>query len=317
MPRYQRVLISIVLFLGGLLPLLVFWFEHGGLGTPIFTEYVTMSRSQQFAQVFAGLVIKPVYMLFSLALIIGLLGQTAREIVSMFWGLTAFLVGEIFCGINFITFRHASLISEYIHSYGMVLAFGFIAYATLEILDRRLFHITNGRCAAGELCGICKRTSPLQCAARRITFLILGLAFLVSFLPLTASVSPKSYLTDLFGYPYSYARFDLYQWYEIRALPVFALASILAALIPLIRTAHDPIPQWTKIFFSAGIGALGFSILRLALGSIFADSLVWFEFWEEATEVMFISAIGFFLWQFRVTLLEKTSTLDAVLGLIG
>jgi hypothetical protein len=307
----------IVLLLGGLLPLLVYWFEHGGLGPPVFTDYVTMSRSQQFAQVFAGLVIKPLYMLFSLALIIGLLGQTAREIVSMFWGLTAFLTGEIFCGINFITFRHASLISEYIHSYGMVLAFGFIAYAFLEILDRRLFHITIGRCAAGELCGLCKRTSPLQCAARRTAFLILGLAFLVSFLPLTASASPRSYLTGLFGFPYSYARFDLYQWYETRALPVFALAAILAALLPLIRTAHDPIPKLTKVFFSAGIGALGFSILRLALGSIFADNLVWFEFWEEATELMFISAIGFFLFQFRTTLLEKTPTLDAVLGLIS
>jgi preprotein translocase subunit SecE len=228
--------------------------------------------------------------------------------------LTAFLIGEIFCGINFLTFRHASLISEYIHSYGMVLAFGFITYAFLEILDGRILHINNGRCTVGELCGICKRTSPLQCAARRSTLLVLVLTTLISFLPFLVSASPKSYVTDLFGYPYSYARFALYQWFETRALPLFALASFLVAFIPLFTSKSDPIPQMTKIFFSASIGALGFSLFRITLGSIFADDLVWFEFWEEATELMLISSIGFILWQFRTTLLEETPILDQVFG---
>jgi hypothetical protein len=91
----------------------------------------------------------------------------------------------------------------------------------------------------------------------------------------------------------------------MRALPLFALMFFTAAFIPLLNSKNDPIPRWTKILFSAGFGALGFSLFRLALASIFANDLVWFEFWEEFTELMFTSAAGFVLWQFR----EKGTTL--------
>ncbi len=317
MIRTRRILLLIVPLLGGLLPLLIYWFEKGGLVAPVFMEYKTMSRAQQLAQVFAGLIIKPTYMLLSLALITGLLGQTARDIVSMFWGLSAFLIGEIFCAVNFIIFRHASLLSEYVHSYGMVLAFGFIAYAFLEIVDRRLLHINDGRCAAGGLCGVCKRTSPRYCAARRISQLLVVLMALTSLFPLSATGSPESYITDVFGFPYSYARFGFYQWYEMRALPLLALACFVTAWMLLLQPGAGPIPNSTKILFSAGIGALGFSLFRLTLASVFTKNLVWFEFWEEATELMFISAVGFILWQFRNTLLEKTPILDSVLDYIN
>jgi hypothetical protein len=317
MNRTNRILILIIPLLGGLIPLLIYWFVKGDLGTPDFTEFKGMSSFQQLAQIVAGLMIKPTYMLLSLALIIGLLGQTAGEIVSMLWGLSAFLIGEIFCGFNFVVFQHTSLLSEYIHSYGMVLAFGLIAYAFLEIFDRRLLHINDGRCTASELCGVCKRTSPLKCAARRTSQLIVALMALVSFIPLSAAVTPENYLTDVFGFSYSYARLAFYQWYELRALPLLALAFFIASWIPLLQRGGGPIPRLAKILFSAGIGALGFSLLRLTLASVFAKDLVWFEFWEEATELMFITAIGFILWQFRNTLLEKTPILDAVLDYIN
>jgi hypothetical protein len=126
---------------------------------------------------------------------------------------------------------------------------------------------------------------------------------------LTVSPSSESYLTNLFGFPYSYARFDFYQWYETRALPLFALLFFMLALLPLLRAKGAPIPHVTKILFSAGLGALGFSLFRITLASMFANNLVWFEFWEEATELMFISAFAFMLWQFRNSLLQKTPIL--------
>ena len=46
----------------------------------------------------------------------------------------------------------------------------------------------------------------------------------------------------------------------------------------------------------------------LALNAIFVDSLVWFEFWEEATELMFVGAVAFALWRFKA-FLEKTPLL--------
>jgi hypothetical protein len=312
MTRAQRILVFVILILEGVIPVIVYSVEHGGLGIPAFGEHQTMTTAQQFAQVVAGLYIKPTYMLISLAIIILLIGQTAREITSVFWGLITFLVGEIFCAINFITYKHASIVSEYIHSYGMALAFGFFTYALLEIFDARLFHINSGACAANELCRICKRTSPLHCSARRIAMLTIAMAGIVSFLPLSVSVSPNSYLTDLFGFAYSYARFDFYQWYETRALPLLALAFFIIAFLPLLKTKGDPIPQTTKIFFSAGLGALGFSLFRVILASMFANNLVWFEFWEELTELMFITATGFMLWQFHNSLLQRTPILDLV-----
>jgi hypothetical protein len=305
MTRAQRFLIVTLLVVVGALPVIVYGIEHDGLGTPTFAETQAMSRGEQAAQVVAGLYVKPLYMLLSLALIIWLWGKTARGMAALFWGLSAFLVGEIFCAINFITYKHTSIFSEYIHSYGMAIAFGFIAYALLEIVDGRILHINHGRCAMHELCQTCKRVTPLHCAARRISMLTVTMTSMLAFLPLSASSAPKSYLTELFGFPYSYARFDLYQWYEMRALPLFALMFFTAAFIPLLNSKNDPIPRWTKILFSAGFGALGFSLFRLALASIFANDLVWFEFWEEFTELMFTSAAGFVLWQFR----EKGTTL--------
>jgi len=34
----------------------------------------------------------------------------------------------------------------------------------------------------------------------------------------------------------------------------------------------------------------------------YQDNLVWFEFWEETTELMFIGGLGFLLWSFRQAL---------------
>lgn len=305
--RIRQIAIFVIPILGGILPILVYWIKYGGLGVPTFGEYQTMTKAQQLAQVIAGVYIKPTYMLISLALIIGLWGQTSSEILLLFWGLTAFLIGEIFCAINFITFKHASIISEYVHSYGMVLAFGFFTYALLEIIDKHVLHINNGRCAAKGLCTTCQRTFPLQCAARRVAMISILMTGIVSFLPLSVSTSPQSYLTDLFGFAYSYARFDFYQWYETRALPLLSLVFFIIAFLPLLKSKAGPIPRLTKIFFSAGIGALGSSLFRIILASMFANTLIWFEFWEELTELMFTSTIGFMLWQFRHIFLQKRS----------
>jgi hypothetical protein len=209
-------------------------------------------------------------------------------------GLIAFLIGETICGVNFIVYQHASLVSEYIHSYGMVLAFGFFTYSSVEIVDQRLLRKNNRD-------GAVQRTAQL----------VLLLMALVSFFPLTANVTPESYTTRLFRFPYSYARFNFYQWYETRALPLLALTCLIVAFISLFNS-KEAAPRLAKIFFSAGVGALGFSLFRLILASVFAENLVWFEFWEEASELTLTSTIGLVLWQFRETLLEKTPLLDAL-----
>jgi hypothetical protein len=238
----------------------------------------------------------------SLALIVFLLGQRARDLTALRWGLIAFLTGETFCAINFWIFRHDSLLSEYLHSYGMALAFGLIAFALLDGLDARLLRIDtpDASCLlAGRLCETRQRHSPGGCAARRSAQLALVLAAVLAFLPLMAGLAPHAYLTRIFGFPYSYTRFELYEWYERRALPLIALVCFGLAWLPFLRRAAAPIPFASKALFCAGIGALGFSLFRLALASIFSQNLVWFEFWEETSELMFVLGCAFFVWQFR------------------
>ena len=310
----RRYLFPTLTLLIGLGPILFFvWFSGGLTPTPI-TETQAMTPLEQGAQAFAGLWIKPLYSILSLALIVLLFGQSARDLAALRWGLIAFLTGENFCAVNFWVFQHESLLSEYLHSYGMALALGLTAFAILDGLDTRLLKINQpeSRCAANALCCICQRNSPTQCTARHSAQIMVVMVAILAFIPLMAPLTPQAYEVNIYGFSYSYTRFAFYQWYENRALPFLALTCFLLAFWTLLRKDGPPILLFTKALFSAGLGALGFSFFRLALGSIFRDHLVWFEFWEETTELMYVTIIGLFLWQFK-GLLKKDGLLKRLL----
>ena len=104
----------------------------------------------------------------------------------------------------------------------------------------------------------------------------------------------------------------VYEIYERRVLPALALIAFLISYLPLLRKGDTPIPFIAKVFLCAGLGALSFSYFRLSLNAIFVNYLIWFEFWEETTELMFVGAIGFVLCKFKGTLLEKTPILEGI-----
>jgi len=310
----RRYLFPTLTLLAGLGPILLFGWLSGGLTPTPISETQTMTSLEQTAQAFAGLWIKPLYSLLSMMLIVLLFGQSARDLTALRWGLIAFLTGETFCAVNFWIFRHESLLSEYLHSYGMALAFGLTAFAILDGLDMRLLKINQpeSRCAVNELCGICQRNAPGKCTARHVAQIIVVIVAILAFIPLMAPLAPRAYQADIYGFPYSYTRFAFYEWYENRALPLLALICFSLAFLTLLRKDGMPIPLFTKALFSAGLGALGFSFFRLTLGSIFYDHLVWFEFWEETTELMYVTSVGLFLWQFRA-LVKKDGLLKHLL----
>lgn len=250
---------------------------------------------EQKAQAFAGLIIKPVYMMQSLAIILAIMGQKRPQIIAVQWGQITFLAGEIFCAINFYIFKHESILSEYLHSYGMALAFGFTTFALLEGWEMRLGNRSNSKLAreAGAI----------------IRFAIPMLAIL-TFIPLLAPLQTDAYTVSVLGFPYSYTRFNFYETYERRVLPIIALISFMIAYLFLFKKSEVPLPHIVKVFTCAGIGTLGFSFFRVALNAIFVDHLIWFEFWEEVTELMFVSAIGLVLWNFKQILLERTTILE-------
>jgi hypothetical protein len=308
------ILISILL--AGLVPILVYFLEIRGEAAGSIASLPTRNLlpHEQAAQALAGLAVKPAYMMLSLAVILALLGQKRADIAALQWGQIAFLAGEIFCAVNFYIYKHESILSEYLHSYGMALAFGFTSFALLEGLDTRLMRLSSSRsaCEALTVCGRCTRHETEGCKARAVAQFVIPVIALLSFIPLLSPLQTDAYAVSVFGFPYSYTRFDVYEIYERRVLPALAFISFAAAWLPLLRRGEPPIPFATKVFACAGLGALGFSFFRVTLNAVFVDNLVWFEFWEEATELMFVGAAAFVLWKFKATLLEKTPILETL-----
>jgi len=295
----KSILIFSLILIVGLIPISIYFLETNSLDVPSAASLPSRNLTllEQQAQAFAGLLVKPVYMMLSLIIILALIRQKRPQIIALQWGQITFLAGEVFCAINFYIFKHESILSEYLHSYGMVLAFGFTSFALLEGWEMR----------SGN------RISPrLEREARDILQFSLPMLAILTFIPLLAPLQTDAYSVSILGFPYSYTRFDFYEIYERRILPLIALIAFIVAYLPLLKKNESLIPYITKIFVCAGIGALGFAFFRITLNAIFVNNLVWFEFWEEATELMFVSAIGFVLWRYKSFLLEKTPMLENV-----
>lgn len=295
MTRLQKILLLTLILLAGLIPVTIYLMEGNSLTRDTASlPTLELTRHEQAAQALAGLVVKPIYMILSLAVIIILIGQKRPALAALMWGQVAFLAGETFCAINFYIYRHESLLSEYLHSFGMALAFGFTVFALIEWIE--LF--TNAR------------QKPIVSKETKV-FTLFALPILASLacIPLLSPLQTDAYSTSIFNFPYSYTRFNVYEVYERRVLPTFAILAFVAAFLSLLNR-QSVVSFQTKVFLCAGLGALGFSFFRIALNAIFVDSLVWFEFWEEATELMFVGTTAFALWRFR-SRFEKTPLLDS------
>lgn len=292
------ILIAILLLLAGTIPISIYFIEypHSFDVNAASLPSRSLSLLEQQAQALAGLAVKPLYMMLSLLVILALIGQKWTAILALQWGQIAFLAGEVFCAINFYVYRHESVLSEYLHSYGMAVAFAFTAFAVLEGLGMRIGN---------------RIRSWIQDEARAWMKFILPMLVVLCFIPILTTIQPESYAVTIFRFPYSYTRLDVYQFYERRILPVLALIAFVGAYLLLMRRGAT-FSFSIKMLVCAGIGALGFSFFRVALNAMFADALVWFEFWEEATELMFVGAVVFVLWRYRKILLERTPMLDLI-----
>jgi len=300
MARNQKtVLISILILSAGLIPISIYFIENPQLlDAPSAASLPSRSLSllEQQAQALAGLVIKPIYMMISLIIILALLEQRRTAIIALHWGQITFLAGEIFCAINFYIYKHESVLSEYLHSYGMALAFGFTSFALLEGWEW-LFASRNRSQFMQEAQTILKFSLPIFAA--------------LSFIPILSPLQSEVYAVSIFNFPYSYTRLDFYEVYERRMLPILAIIAFIVTYLSLLRKS-ETISFLTKVFLCAGLGALSFSFFRVALNAIFVNDMVWFEFWEEATELMFVGTIGFILWRYKSFLLDKTPILELI-----
>ena len=271
--------------------------------------YQESSLLEQWAVCFAAFGAKPLYILISFVLAITLRRLRSPDLVALRWALIYFFLGEVFCAFNYLFFNEGSFLMEYLHSFGMVLAFGYTTYAVFEGLDLRVirYSAANEGCALIGLCDACIKYKYVPCGLRRV-FKWLALSFFIlSFMPLLAHFHPVSYNTNIVGTIYNYSHSVIYQIFEIRYAPALAIHFFLAAFWVLQLSKNEPVPL-AKILFSAGMGFFGFSMFRVILLDLYVDNLVWFVCWEEFTELLYVCIVGIVLWIFRARLFKEEAS---------
>ncbi len=243
--------------------------------------------------------LKPIYMLLSLVIVAVLWKSRSADLVALRWGMIAFFLGESACAVNYFGYKETSYLWEYLHGAGMLVSFGFIAYAVLEAIDARILGLSDPkrRCAATRLCGACIKQTNVPCGLQRSFYLLIPALMVIAMMIPTADWHDNTYNTIIFRQPYNYGHLHVEQLFENWYCPAAALL-MFAVSLAILLLKRDAIES-AKIAFAAGIGPLGFGMLRMILGAAYDQNRVWFLFWEEATELLMVFGVCCLLWIFR------------------
>ena len=263
------------------------------------------SEVEDWGIAIAAYMTKFVYMTLSLLLVFALWNKKSSGFVALFWSMGFFFIGEAICFLNYVFFGDQSLLAEYLHSFGMVASIGFFAYSLFDGLDQRVFKYSdaNSKCALLGLCKSCSKYREVSCVIDRLIPVMIIALIVVSIMPLTFSpfaTYPEIGTISLF---YNYGASILHHGYEIRYCSIMAIILFSIALLTYILKQQNYITI-AKIFTAAGIGHMMFGIFRLTLRMIFIDSITWFTYWEETTELISIAFIGIVLWILRGKIFE-------------
>ncbi|UCF17849.1 MAG: hypothetical protein JSW59_10360, partial [Phycisphaerales bacterium] len=102
---------------------------------------------------------------------------------------------------------------------------------------------------------------------------------------------------------YNYSYPVIRQQFEILYCPIAAIAMLVTSLLILFLKKENPLPL-AKITFAAGMGPLGFAILRMIFTGTYSHNLMWSDFWEEITELLLVVGACVVLWIFRHRLFQ-------------
>lgn len=270
------------------------------------SAFRNFSVFEQWLVIITAFGIKPAYTLISLVVIIWLWRRQSPDLVALRWGLIAFWLGENACAVNYMVFHGYSDFWEYLHNLGMAICFSFTTYALLEGTDRRLIKYSSAkdRCAALSLCRACIKHADVPCGLRRVFTMLIPATIALAAMPLCADLKTAAYDTFILGTNVHYSETLADQLFEIRYCPYLAMLSLTASWLVLLFKRREPVPL-AKVLFAAGMGPLGFGFMRLFLAAAYRDDPVWFNAWEEITELIFTAAVAFILLVFRQSLLTK------------
>ena len=300
-----RVILATVILAGLLIPLAATPWAVDGQGAAMTVDrsaealpFHNATAVEQFLAVLSGYGFKITYSLLSLGLAVLLWRSPAPDLKALCWAMIFFFVGENCCAVNYVFFGETSHLFELLHSYGMLLCFAFTTYAVIEGLDARILRISDPeeRCGAVQLCGRCVKHADVPCGLVRVFYLVIAAMAVVSGMLLTADFHEVAYNVEIYGTPYTYANPTAYQLYEIVYCPLAALVMFTVSLAMLIRGGNL---KPAKMAFAGGCGALGFGSLRMILAGAYSRRMVYFVFWEETTELIFIVGVCCVLWIFR------------------
>ena len=270
----------------------------------------TTPPAEQFALVAAVFPLKLIYMAVALAAIVLLWGQSEIVLAALRWSMLFFLAGELFCWVNIVAFNEESVPLEFLHSWGMVACLGFLAFAAVEAVDRGLIHYSDprARCAFAGLCRGCAKTQDTPCLVLRLFKWTLPCLAVVALMPLTVQPAAVSYNTRLFSLVRNLMHPVIIQLYESRFAPVAAISLLAVAWLLLLAGGRSSFSLLlSKVFLSAGLGHLGFGLMRVTLLAYFRSDLTWFVFWEEATELVLTASVVFVVWVFQARLIRRAA----------
>jgi hypothetical protein len=298
--------LGIAVFVAGAVPALFYWFFFGQTPEASPTEMRTMNIFEQWLVIATAFGIKPLYMLISLALVVWLWRQPATDLAALRCGLIFFWLGEFACAVNYLFLGGHSNLLEFFHDYGMAAAFSFITFAVLEAIDVRVlkYSAPKERCAMLNLCRTCIKYADAPCKLHRVFAIAIPALVVVAIMPLCATLKVVSYNVTIFGSIQNYSHGLSSQLFESRYCAILAIVFLTASWLVLLFKRDDPVTP-AKILFSAAMGPLSFGLMRLFLYSAYNDNLLWFEEWEEITELLFIMATACLLWLFRHSLFDN------------
>lgn len=253
---------------------------------------VSWPLPDQTAIVLAAFVLKPVYQTISFVIIILLWKRRERDFAAVTWAMVAFLLGENACAANYLFFREHSLLMEFLHMYGMLLCFGLVVYALMEAVDKRVLHFSDRErpCALLPQCGRCYKHGAARCNLRSLFILLIPAAMVLAAVPMTGSLAHRLFEGKIFGTVALFGQPLAYQYLETRIFPAVALVLLGTALIVLLRRGEEGF-EASKRWLAAGMGPLGFSLMRFFLYWGYQDNPLWADFWEEGTEFLFIALL--------------------------
>jgi rhodanese-related sulfurtransferase len=266
---------------------------------PLRPPVVRGSWFEQLAETISGLVVKPIYMLFSLLIILALRGRKARDLTLIRQGMIAFLVGESICALNFLFTAGASETLELLHGAGMVVMGALVTWGLYLLLDERVLRFADpeARCMLQRFCGRCWKRDPVSCGLQRLFLLLAPALALVALMPLSTPLRPLHIILPVFDSDVVWHKSVTILLIELRLYPALAVLHFawttrrLAGDKTAILKAQSP--------FFWGFGFLSFALMRYFLFAAYRAMPIWADFWEEITEFIAVAAVGLLLWVFR------------------